>query len=102
MPFVQVFFAEEGQAQQQQLATQPFWGGASALFAFASREERERAVAALTAQAALGTALPGGKQAAAACTAILEVRLWESGGHACLPSAAVCCLPIPCSCLLYL
>ncbi len=70
----QVFFAEpsadgpEGQA----LAAPPFWAGASALFAFPTREDREQAVNALWAAPVLGSALLGGASAAAACSAILE------------------------------
>lgn len=79
---LEVFFAEPSSSATsaagrlddaaQQLAAPPHWGGASALFAFPSRADREQAVAALRSQAALGAALPGGAGAAAACSAILE------------------------------
>ena len=73
-PLLQVFFAEPSAdaAEGQALAAPPFWAGASALFAFPTREDREQAVAALRAAPALGQALPGGSGAAAACSAILE------------------------------
>ena len=74
----QVFFAEPAE-EQAHLAPAPAWGGASALFAFASREERERAVEALKGQPELGRALPGAREAAAACAAILEVRRRVAG-----------------------
>ncbi|PRW57088.1 beach domain-containing [Chlorella sorokiniana] len=71
---LEVFFAElaADASEGQPLAAPPFWAGASALFAFATREDRERAVTALRAVPALGAALPGGASAAAACSAILE------------------------------
>jgi hypothetical protein len=59
--------------EHQHLAIAPHWGGTSALFAFASREERENAVAVLTAQQEVGVALPGGREGTKAFTAILEV-----------------------------
>lgn len=51
----------------------PTWAAPSAFFAFGSEEERERANAVLTVQAALGSSLPGGRSAAAAAGSILEV-----------------------------
>ena len=53
----------------------PTWAAPSAFFAFGSEEERERAAAVLTGQAALGSSLPGGRLAAAAAGSILEVPL---------------------------
>lgn len=73
-PCLQVFLAEPSAdaAEGQALAAPPFWAGASALFAFPTRDDREQAVAALRGAGALGQALPGGSGAAAACSAILE------------------------------
>lgn len=69
-----MFFAEpvSDAAEGHALAAPPFWAGASVLFTFPTREDRERAVTALQAAPALGEALPGGSSAAAACSAILE------------------------------
>ena len=53
----------------------PTWAAPSAFFAFGSEEERDRAAAVLTGQAALGSSLPGGRSAAAAAGSILEVPL---------------------------
>ena len=53
----------------------PTWAAPSAFFAFGSEEERERAAAVLTGQAALGSSLPGGRSAAAAAGSTLEVPL---------------------------
>jgi factor associated with neutral sphingomyelinase activation len=99
---LEVFFADPSaqHAQQTQRHQEdvggPFWGGASALFAFSSRDDREQAVATLMAQQALGRALPGGQDAAAACAAILEVS-WASrvlfGASVGSATPATCCLP---------
>ena len=75
--------AQQTQQRQQEDVGGPFWGGASALFAFSSRDDREQAVATLMAQQALGRALPGGQDAAAACAAILEVRQHAIRGAGC-------------------
>ena len=50
----------------------PVWGSSSAFFAFHSTEERDGVREALTAQLSLGTALPGGREAAAAAGSVLE------------------------------
>ena len=47
----------------------------SMFLAFASEAERDAVASALAAQPALGANLPGGRDAAAACGSILEVRL---------------------------
>ena len=61
----------------------PTWAAPSAFFAFGSEEERERAAAVLTGQAALGSSLPGGRSAAAAAGSILEVPLPPGGNLFC-------------------
>ena len=69
----------------------PLWGAASAFFAFRTREEREAAVAAVMGQPGLGTALPGGRAAAAACGSILEVSVWSHKRFFCVFFALWCC-----------
>lgn len=85
---LEMFFSQPDSSRQQLevAASPPFWGAASALFAFSSREQREQAVAVLAAQQDLGAALPGGREAATACSAILEVGGWA--GAAAIVSAA--------------
>ena len=79
-------------------AAPPFWGSPSAFFAFASREDREQAIHTLETQAAVGSALQGGRAAAAACGSILEVRHSSVASAPCAhttPSTAEACCTSP-------
>lgn len=67
---LEIFFLDEaGQAGAQQQGSSP----PSVFYAFASQDERESAIAALTAQAKLGAGVPGGHDSAVARAGLLEV-----------------------------
>lgn len=65
-PGLEVFFLEPVRGDAG-------WGAGSAFFAFRNTGLREAARAALTSQASLGAAIPGGGDAAASCASFLEV-----------------------------
>ena len=70
---LEVFFAQPGVEED---VAGPFWGAASAFFAFAAHQQREDFLHELATQHELGLALAGGRELAAACSSVLEA---ESG-----------------------
>ena len=72
---LEIFFVDapqDGLSASPSGAQGPSWGAASAFFAFKSTKARDRVIAAISQQPVVGTALPGGRTAAAACGSILE------------------------------